>query len=48
MNRLLFEQVAVEMKAFLDISGGCFMGSGMQDQLGLDPGVGRTVLKSCV
>ena len=47
-DRLLLEQVAVEMQAFLDVSRGCFMGSGMQDQKGLLPALARTVLKSCV
>ena len=47
-DRLLLEQVAVEMQAFLDVSRGCFMGSGMQDQKGLVPALARTVLKSCV
>ena len=47
-DRLLLEQVAVEMQALLDVSRGCFMGSGMQDQKGLVPALARTVWKSCV
>ena len=47
-DRLLLKQVAVEMQPLLDVSRGCLMGSGMHDQQGLEPGIGRTVLKSCV
>ena len=41
-DRLLLEQIAVEVQAFLDLSRSCFMGFGMQDQKGLvPPGLAR-------
>ena len=46
-DRLLLEHVAVEMQAFLDVSRGCFMGSGMQGQRGWVPVFDGTGLNSC-